>query len=36
MGFGSKISGAVKSIGKKVTNTTAGIGKKIVGVEKQV
>lgn len=36
MGFGSKLSGAVRGIGTKITKTTAGIGKKIVGVEKQV
>ena len=36
MGFGSKLSGAVRGLGTKITKTTAGIGKKIVGVEKQV
>jgi hypothetical protein len=35
MGFGSKLSGAVRGLGQKITNTASGVGKKIVGVEKQ-
>jgi hypothetical protein len=35
MGFGSKLSGAVRGLGQKVQNTATGIGKKIASVEKQ-
>jgi hypothetical protein len=35
MGFGKKLSGAVRGLGTKVSNTASGIGKKIVAVEKQ-
>lgn len=35
MGFGSKLSGAIRGLGTKVSSTTSGLGKKIMSVEKQ-